>query len=80
MKYNVELHAFRDGEIRTVDVPLDREMSVNSDFEMLELIFLYGQNEVQPQRLPSVSIGDVIYLKHDRKFKVDFFGFEEIAA
>lgn len=57
MIYKVHMLAFMDGEIREVDVPDTVDQSTDS---VLELIFMYGQNDFQP--LPdrcSVSMGDV---------------------
>lgn len=39
----------------------DGGTSVENKVHNLSLIYKYGQNEFQPQNLPSVSVGDQIY-------------------
>lgn len=75
MKFNVEMLAFGNGELRPVDVP-DDELTgdLNAD---LELVFHYGQNDFQSLPYPSVSINDVIHYD-GKKYKVDFMGFSEV--
>ena len=78
MKFKIYLIAFGNGKIRTVEVPqkIAEEFCTTSE-QMLELIFEYGQNDFQPQPLPSVSVGDVIEL--EKKFyMVKSIGFEKI--
>ena len=53
----------RPNEIRTVFVPEDEYSRAQSTDEILNLVFQYGQNDVQPQKHPSVSVGDVIELE-----------------
>ena len=58
MIVNVLMLAHMDGEIRQVNVPDDEW---NDSPSPLDLVFYYGQNDVQP--VPdrcSVSMGDVI--------------------
>lgn len=55
MKVSVHMLAFCNGEIREVNVPDDELASLGN-------IFYWGQNDCQPQNLPSVSMGDVIEL------------------
>jgi hypothetical protein len=71
MIFKVRMLAFGDpGDVREVDVP-DEELSrkttktTQQNF-VLELIFKYGQNDFQPQQMPSVSMGDVI--EYEGKF------------
>jgi hypothetical protein len=60
MNVRVRMIAFGNGAIRTVSIPnWDETKSVESK---LESVFHYGQNEIQPKRSPSVSVGDVIEL------------------
>jgi hypothetical protein len=79
MIYRVYLLAFRDGDIREVDVP-DAELPAAGDPETdhatLDLIFRYGQNDFQLRPLPSVSVGDVIEMGDGRLYVVKPFGFE----
>jgi len=64
MKFNVHLTAFTDnGQIRQVEVP-DHECKGDAD-SVLNRIYWHGQNESQPQKIRSVSAGDVIaYQNH----------------
>jgi len=66
MKYNVHLTAFKryGYQIRQVEVP-DEECNGDADF-VLERIFHWGQNEIQPQQIRSVSAGDIIF--YNRKY------------
>jgi len=63
MKINVFLTAFKryGHQIRQVEVPKE-ECVGNTDF-VLNNIFRYGQNEIQPQQIRSVSAGDAIEYK-----------------
>lgn len=65
LRFKVELRAFADGAIREVKIPasLYRKKGLQ---EIREAVFKYGQNDVQPQALPSVSVGDVIRQGADR--------------
>jgi hypothetical protein len=73
----VEMHAYMGGVIRTVEIPT-RELPDGAGLiEVLELAFKYGQNDFQPKRFTSVSVGDVIRW-HGRRFLVAGMGFEEI--
>ena len=85
MIFEVEMLAFgKPGEIRMVEVPANRFCEEDilenriSKQACLEIIFHYGQNEFQPQKHPSVSVGDVIHL-YGETYTVDFCGFSEIA-
>lgn len=57
MVVKVHLLAFKNGEIRHVTIPDEEVTSVE---RLLDLAFKYGQNDFQPQPLPSVSVGDVV--------------------
>ena len=60
MKFKVQLIAFGEpGEIREVDVPEEKLMNLTIE-QQLELVYLAGQNEFDPQHHASVSPGDVI--------------------
>ena len=63
MKYTVHMLAFQKGLIREVYVPQEEADKTTDQEEILELIFKYGQNDLQsiPQCC-SVSVGDVIDL------------------
>jgi hypothetical protein len=79
-KFEVELNMFLPGTIRVVTVPRSaiREHIKNKQtFEILEKVFYYGQNDFQPQELPSVSAGDVIRFK-DERFMVLSLGFRKL--
>lgn len=61
MKYTVHMMSFYDPPAkREVTVP-DNELVQDTD-HILERIFYYGQNDFQPQKVCSVSVGDVIEL------------------
>jgi len=60
MKYQVELRMFKNGKIRTVNVPDAKLKGRQKVDNILDLILYHGQNDFQPQQLPSVSMGDVI--------------------
>ena len=69
MSYKVEMLAFGDkDEIREVTLP-EGEAT-------LELIYMHGQNEVQPLDHPSVSMGDVIQFE-GQKWIVAAVGFKD---
>lgn len=68
MKINVLMLAFHTvgEEVRTrvVDIPDATAKTADSDEELLELVFAFGQNMHQPQsNLESVSVGDVAILR-----------------
>jgi hypothetical protein len=72
MKFRVEMLALGNwGDIREVEVPHHTFTDIETT---LEKVFEYGQNEVQPQQRPSVSMGDVIVMDTD-KWLIRDFGF-----
>ena len=81
----VEMHAFANGAIRRVEIPNDRAsvtlrgVPFESTPKILGLTFEFGQNDFQPQDMPSVSVGDIIRVK-GKRFAVLPIGFKEIAA
>ena len=56
---------FCQGAIRIVRVP-KHEIGNVSYIEDLNAIWYWGQNDHQPQKTPSVSMGDVIRLRGER--------------
>ncbi len=75
LRYRVELRAFGDGAIREVKLPA--ALWKNKPLqEIRTAIFAHGQNERQPQELPSVSVGDVILLQ-DGRWLITSTGFEK---
>lgn len=64
MKFDVSLLSFLDGQIREVEVP-DEDLREMPTSIVLKQVFHWGQNDFQPQQLPSVSVGDVIHLEID---------------
>lgn len=76
LRYRVELLAHGDGAIREVKLPA-KEYKGKPLQEIRSAIMHYGQNDVQPQLLPSVSVGDVIQMDGDR-WKVVGNGFEKV--
>lgn len=84
MQFKVHMLAFGNpGEIRIVDVPENRFImedyhnNIVSLDECLQIIFRYGQNDFQPKKHPSVSVGDVIEF-NNKKYRVDMIGFSEV--
>ena len=84
MQFKVKMLAFGNpGEIRIVDVPENR--FIMEDYhdkrvsleECLQIIFRYGQNDFQPKKHPSVSVGDVIEFDN-KNYRVDPIGFSEV--
>jgi len=63
-----------EGIIRSVDIP-----DHTSERGLLEATFYWGQNDFQPQRLPSVSVGDVIELPNGNYYRVAAMGFKRLA-
>lgn len=60
MEFQVDLHVFGGKKYRVVEIP-DEEFAFDGTPESLcTLIYLWGQNEVQRRKVPSVSPGDVI--------------------
>jgi len=66
--FEVELNMFAQGKIRKVEVPWSelRFYDTHAIENNLGIIFKWGQNDFQPQELPSVSMGDVICYDGDR--------------
>jgi hypothetical protein len=58
MIFEVELNAFMNGEIREVDVPDEVFFECITTEDVLDQVFRFGQNEVQPKDMCSVSMGD----------------------
>lgn len=85
MKFKVELLAFgKPGEVREVEVPvLYSIMPKHPDKlysrQIVQEVFLRGQNEEDPQDHPSVSAGDVIQIGEDR-WLVLAVGFHKLTA
>lgn len=77
MLVNVRMLAFgKPGEIREVEVN-DCFLVEGTDY-FLDEVFAAGQNDIQAQQHPSVSIGDVI--EYDSKlFLVCMVGYKEIS-
>ena len=81
MEILVHMFAFAEpndrSQIRKVFID-DNKAEYASQEELLEAVFHYGQNDFQPQQLPSVSVGDVIQL-NNKYFMVKSLGFEELS-
>ena len=76
MKVLVEMLAYVDkGTFREVEIP---DVEIPNQDALLDQVFYYGQNDFQPRQLPSVSVGDVIYL-NDKKFLIKGTGFKELS-
>src|SRR6266478_6380775 len=75
MIIEVEMHAFANGAIRRVEIPDNRIL--HDVPETLGAAFELGQNDFQPQDLPSVSVGDIIRCSGER-YAVMPIGFRRI--
>lgn len=76
--FTVHLLAFDSEEnLREVTVPAERMEKCTSVDSILDAVFYYGQNDFQPQQMPSVSCGDVIFIE-DEIWMVKAFGFQKI--
>ena len=79
MKIKVEMLAFNQqpGFFREVEMP--DETSYETQASLLEGVFMWGQNEVQPiSGVYSVSVGDIIYL-NGKRFLILATGFKEMS-
>jgi hypothetical protein len=73
--FRVGLVSFGTMKSRFVDVP-EAELSVASSLNCeLDLIYHYGQNDFRPQKMRSVSVGDIIFLA-DSQYRVESTGFK----
>jgi hypothetical protein len=79
MKIQVEMWAFAEGRVREVTIP-----ALEYAEGLLDKVFYFGQNDHCVngdllQKLPSVSVGDIIRL-HEKRYVVVPLGFREVAA
>jgi hypothetical protein len=75
-EFEVEMHAFQNGIIRIVRVPLDELDGIPA--HDLERIFYWGQNDFQNVAgRCSVSVGDVVRINGDR-WRVDLTGWTKV--
>lgn len=80
MKIPVHMSAYGSkDDIRTVEIPDDEINSKTTIQRALELTFKYGQNDIQPEKHPSVSVGDVVEL-NNRYFICLNVGWHELKA
>ena len=83
MVYEVEMWAFCNGAVRKVDVPLVDMKSIDDsqkDSLTLEAIFYWGQNDFQPQDMPSVSVGDIAQLAPNSRWLCCSLGWRKLDA
>ncbi len=73
MTVYVHMLAFLDGSLRDVDIP-----DGLAGEALLDQVFHYGQNEVQPKKFPSVSAGDVIEVNSHEYYLVCVVGFRKM--
>lgn len=79
MVFQVRLEAFQNGAVRDVEVP-DEEIDGASNTSLLDLVYHYGQNDIQPVKdRCSVSMGDVIVFDNE-EWKVEAFGFSVVCC
>jgi len=76
MTINVHMLSFYDDRsvIRTVNIP----DNLNEQEEILEATFKYGQNDFQPLKICSVSVGDVAEL-NGKYFMCMGIGWKELS-
>jgi hypothetical protein len=76
MKVKVHLLAFgQPNEVRYVEV----EAPASEEQALLDQVFHFGQNDFQPQRHPSVSMGDVVELENSKFYVIQAVGFKELS-
>jgi hypothetical protein len=79
--YQTAFHQPEDGpvKVRPIDIP-DSEVGAD-DSDLLERAFYYGQNDFQPrQGFYSVSVGDVVELAPDRRYRCMGSGWKRLEA
>ena len=78
MIYKAYMKAFcKEGTIREIEVPQNEINHCSDIYEILELIFKYGQNMFQSRNCPSLSVGDIVEV-NGKYYDVKCVGFEEI--
>ena len=80
MKFKVHMLANEPAyRVREVDLPGITEdiLSTYKEDTLLNEIYVYGQNDFQPQQCCSVSVGDIIELG-DKMFLVASIGFQQL--
>lgn len=75
MIFKVEMLAFGDGQIREVGV---LHPTLDDRENLLDQIYYFGQNDFQPKRCPSVSVGDIIHLDNEKHI-VASLGFRKLS-
>lgn len=78
MKVKTHLLAFEEDMIRMVEIPDEVGVRGASEDDILNETFAYGQNDFQPQQMPSLSVGDVIELNGEYHLIMSV-GFKKIA-
>ncbi len=82
--YLTAFHQPDDGpvKVRPIEIPDDGEGRLPADTEaMLALAFHYGQNDFQPvEGCYSLSVGDVVELDAERRFRVAGMGWVRLDA
>ena len=66
------------GTVRAVQIGAEEWGTAKTIKEQLDLVYYYGQNDVQPRPIPSVSVGDSILLG-GKEYGVLPNGFKEVA-
>ena len=78
MIINIHMLAYMDkGNVRKVLVKDDVVKSGSLD-TVLSAVFMYGQNTMQPQPMPSASVGDVIEFPSNEYHMIMPVGFKTI--
>ena len=79
MKVKALMYAFGEGSERIIDIPQHEWDAVGLD-DRLGLAFKYGQNDFQPRKTYSVSVGDVVDLGPLGLHLVKSIGFRQIGG
>ena len=77
--YQVHMLAFCEHDVRHVVVPRAELRQAEDEEAILDLVYKYGQNDfaIYEQRMPSVSMGDVIDL-NGALYRVESVGFKKM--
>ena len=79
MKITVErAPLYADAGPRIVEIPEQEAYDCPGIYRLLELVFRYGQNDVQPQQKPSVSVGDVAILTDGTRWLCEPYGWAHL--
>lgn len=82
MIITAELHAFGGaGKIREIviqEADFRPRPDGSDDNYLLALAFKYGQNEIQPSPMRSLSVGDIVILPSGRRYLCEILGWRQV--